>query len=321
MVESGHKRILVAVDGSEQAFEALRYVSRALPADRLEIVLFYVMTKIPETFWDLGKVGAFRNRTGHIKAWEIQQETFVRQFMSWVREMLMKAGIPQDAVSINIHERDVDIAKDIIAESLNGYDAVVVGRKGQSELKDLVIGSVANKLVEKLVHIPVWVVGGAPEPGKVLIGMDTSDGAMWAVDHVANMLGGSGSKVMLFHALRSFTVLTRVQGTSFVQNEDREWIAHAEEEIGASGSAMNTVFEQAKERLVQAGLAPDRIECKIVKGVNSRAGAIVAEAEREGYGTIVLGRRGLSRLQEFFAGRVSNKVLQLSGTKAIWVVS
>ena len=36
------KKLLLAVDGSEQSFEAVRYVSRVFPPERLELVLFHV---------------------------------------------------------------------------------------------------------------------------------------------------------------------------------------------------------------------------------------------------------------------------------------
>ncbi|MHC4842819.1 MAG: hypothetical protein ACYTEE_03370 [Planctomycetota bacterium] len=34
-----------------------------------------------------------------------------------------------------------------------------------------------------------------------------------------------------------------------------------------------------------------------------------------------MGRRGLSRVEDFFMGRVSKKVLQLAKWTAVWVVS
>ena len=80
-------------------------------------------------------------------------------------------------------------------------------------------------------------------------------------------------------------------------------------------------LEKAVGRLEKAGLRPDQISTKTASGVASRAKAIVEEAKNGGYGTIVVGRRGLSRVEEFFMGRVSNKVMQLAQAMAVWVVS
>jgi hypothetical protein len=60
---------------------------------------------------------------------------------------------------------------------------------------------------------------------------------------------------------------------------------------------------------------------KIITGVASRAAAIYEEALRGGYGTIVAGRKGISRVEEFNMGRVTSKLLQLAKGLAVWIVA
>jgi len=80
-------------------------------------------------------------------------------------------------------------------------------------------------------------------------------------------------------------------------------------------------LDGAKNRMVAAGVSPERIQTELLTGVASRSGAIYEAAKRGGFGTIVVGRRGLSRIQEFYMGRVGNKVMQMAREMAIWVVS
>jgi nucleotide-binding universal stress UspA family protein len=80
------------------------------------------------------------------------------------------------------------------------------------------------------------------------------------------------------------------------------------------------VFQQGIRNLERHGIEPDRVTTRVVTGVKSRAAAVVEEAKKGGYGTIVVGRRGLSKVEEFVMGRVSNKVLQLAKQAAIWVM-
>ena len=47
---------------------------------------------------------------------------------------------------------------------------------------------------------------------------------------------------------------------------------------------------------------------------------ILQEAKEGGYGTIVMGRRGLSKVHEFLLGRVTTKVLQRAEKFAVWIV-
>ena len=76
----------------------------------------------------------------------------------------------------------------------------------------------------------------------------------------------------------------------------------------------------AGEKLVDLGFKPNQISTQLISGVASRARAIATEAKQNGYGTIVLGRRGHSRVRDFFIGRVTNKVLHIARDRTIWIV-
>lgn len=299
------QRILLAVDGSDQAFEAVRYVSQLFPPNRLEVVLFHVTSKIPESFWDIEKNPTFRHQLAPVAAWAVQQQTAIQEFMEKSRQLFVEQGVPEEAVSIKSQERQVGIARDIVREAQKDYDSVVVGRWGVSKLKDLVWGSIANKLVGHLTHIPLCVVGGAPEAGKILVALDTSEEGMGTVDYLGTMVDGTDWGITLFHVIR---------GLDFVLPETGEILQDIE-------GAVKALLEQAVGRLEKAGLRPEQISTKTASGVASRAKAIVDEAKNGGYGTIVVGRRGLSRVEEFFMGSVSSKVMQLAQEMAVWVVS
>jgi nucleotide-binding universal stress UspA family protein len=298
-------RILLAVDGSDQAFEAVRYVSQLFPPKRMEVVLFHVATKVPEGFWDVEKSPAFKHKLSSAAAWATQEQTVVQEFMERSRQLFLDRGVPEDKVGVKIDERKKGIARDIIAESQRGYDAVVVGRLGKSQLKDLVWGSVADKLIGRLTDVPVCVVGGSPQDGKILVAMDTSEEATKVLNFAGTIMDITDCEVTLFHVIRGL----------------ESWTADASEELQRAEKAATTLLEESVERLERAGLNRDRISTKISSGAASRAGAIVEEARNSGCGTIVVGRRGLSRVKEFFMGRVSKKVLQLAKWNAVWVVN
>jgi nucleotide-binding universal stress UspA family protein len=314
------KRILVALDGSEQSFEAVRYVIQVFPPNRMQVVLFHVLTKVPESFWDIKKNSAFRHQLAPVAAWAMQQERAMQEFMERSQQLFVDRGVPQKAVQVKIRDREVGIARDIAREAQKDYDAVVVGRWGMSKIKDFVWGSIANKLVGHLVQSPLWVVGGSPRPGKYLVAMDGSDEAMRAVDYMGDILGGTDCAVTLFHVLRGFEFLSLGFEGAFVPSPEVLGGEEIKAEFQRAEEAMKTVCTQAIDRLEQAGIKRDQINTKIVAGAASRAKAIVEAAKNEGYGTIVVGRRGLSRVEEFFMGRVSSKVMQLAKDMAVWVV-
>lgn len=313
-------RLLIALDGSEQSFEAVRYVGQVLSPGKMEVVLFHVRSKIPESFWDMEKDPSFRHRLTPVAAWALQQEKAVEEFMEKSRQLLVDQGVPREGVDVKIQDREVGIARDIAREAQGDYDAVVVGRWGMSKIKDFVWGSIADKLVAQLVQSPAWVIGGSPQPGKYLVAIDGSDEAMRAVDYVGSMLAGTNCTITLFHVLRSFEFLSLVYEGAFVASPEILGGEALKAEFQRAEEAIKTVCVQATDRLEKAGLKREQINTKILAGAASRAKAIVEEAKNEGYGTIVVGRRGLSRVVEFFMGRVSSKVIQLAKEMAVWVV-
>jgi nucleotide-binding universal stress UspA family protein len=299
MAKQKQKKILLALDGSDRAFETIRYICQIPPFQEMRVVLFTVFSKIPDTYWDMERQPNLGKRLGDVRAWERKKQKSIKEYMKDARKKLMDGGFSRDAVTVKIQERKEGIARDIIHEAKSGYDAVAIGRKGMSKLKDLVLGSVATRLLEKLEFVPLFVVGRCQPPMKILLALDNSDASARTVDYVGATLSGCDCDVTLTHVVRG---------------EEKDTVERATKKIGP-------VFNMAKNHLTHSGFDPSRIDTKIITGVLSRAGALVHEAEDEGYCTIVVGRKGVSKASDFFIGRVSNKVVQLGGEKVVWVVS
>lgn len=307
-------KILLAVDGSDQALEAVRYVSQVLPHQRTKVVLFHVKTEAPESFLDLEKTKEFGAKAAAVRAWMAGRESVMKKFLDKAQKMLVNAGFPSAAVTVKAQSKKKGIARDILRESLKDFGAVVVGRTGTSGVKDFVIGSVANKLIGKLHHLPVVVVEGSPSPKKILVAFDGSEGAVMAVDCAGSVLVDPDCEVSLRHIIRPLDIEKIGPDQLFPPKDEAEWLETMKREI-------DPAMEEAKGRLINAGFTSSRVTTKIISGKRSRAKALVEEAKEGGYGTIVMGRRGLSAVQDFFMGRVTNKVLHMADNMAVWIVS
>jgi nucleotide-binding universal stress UspA family protein len=221
------------------------------------------------------------------------------------------AGYAPDSVEVRIQKRQIGIARDILREAEEGkYTAVVLRRRGVGAIESIVVGSVAEKLFAKLNFCPLIIAGQKEANDKLLIAIDGSPSSMKAVDFVAENVGGHGYGVGLLYVIRGFGSLVP-DNPDFMMPAENVHLAHDE---------MMRLFSDVKEKLVLAGFDETRIAEKIVTGVYSRAGAIVEAAEAGDYGAIVMGRKGLSRVQEFFMGRVSVKVIQGGRKFTVWMV-
>lgn len=314
-------KILIALDGSTQSINAARYISKAIPPENAKIVLFSVRTKAPDSFWDFDEDPEITAQQPALKMWYDKQKEILDRTMEAVRKCFLEAGYPDDSVTVKIQDRQVGIARDILKESYNGYTAIVLGRTGMSSNIGVPMGSITAKLLPKIHHATFIMVGEAPEPTKFLIGFDGSHGAKKAVSSLKSLIKNSDKKVNICHVLRSLNLL---QGSYdlFQFNFDQ---AHFPKEESTRLQTVEKKLEPeinlAKQKFIEAGIPAFHVETKMIMGYQSRAASLLNEAEKNGYGTIVIGRRGISIVEEFFMGRVARKITQMAKSHAVWIAS
>jgi len=90
-------------------------------------------------------------------------------------------------------------------------------------------------------------------------------------------------------------------------------------EIWQPESAGTLDVQALSDHLMNHGIQGDRITSKNVTQARGRAASILDEARSAGYGKVVMGRRGLSRVYGFLTGRVTHKVLLQGEGLAFWI--
>ncbi len=304
------KKMLVPLDGSERALGTVRYITKIKPFHRMHVVLYHVFSAVPEAYWDIEREPKSIKTVTHVRAWQAEQKKQIQEYMRKARQILSDSEFPKEAVDIKVHNRKKGIARDIIREAQEGYDLVLTRRRGMGALAGVIIGSTTIKLLQGLISKPLLLAGRKPPGNKFLVAFDGSAGAGHAVDFVASCLGGYDYQVGLVHVIRGDGPAEPKYKRLFLTEEST---ADAKQRI-------QQALDQAVAKLVEAGFKPQDVSTKIITGAISRAGAIADEAKEGQYGTIVLGRRGLSQVQEFFIGRVTNKVLHAARDRSVWII-
>ncbi|HOV86023.1 MAG TPA: universal stress protein [Syntrophobacteraceae bacterium] len=308
---SDRKLVLLALDGSDQSLEMVRYISRVLTLSNTEVVLYHVFQKVLPIFWDREQDPVAAKHLEYMEGWSAHKEEKVREFMMQARDLLVSAGIPEESVTISVQHRKQGIARDILEESRFGYDVVALGRRGLGTTDDTMLGSVASKVLLHVSGPAVCLVGGTPKPGKVLVGLDNSWGAMRAANFVAKLLNKGEPQITLAHVVR-FPAMEEGEGLngSYIEKLQQD-----------AEDAIKPVFEKVTKSLLGLGVPASKIGTKVITGVVSRSTALLNEARNGRYGTIVIGRRGVSDVEEFEMGRVAAKLTQVARDMAVWVVS
>jgi len=293
-------RILIAFDGSDLALEAVKYVANLMPAKHTQVVLFHIETRMTSSFWQVEHDMDFRFSGGNIRACIAAQHKRINAAMEKAQSILTEAGFDAESISKKIQAKNLGIVNDIFRESHEGYHAVVLGRKGESKIKDMLLGSVPNKLLKKIQGIPMIIVGGAVGQNRVLVSFDGSKEVMRAVRSMSALIGASDCKIAFYHVL---------QGKRSPVEEDN------------ARKHIEPMINKAKECLVDAGFSFNQISFEMIDAPQDLSTRIVEKANQDGYDTIVIGRRGLSVYQDFVSRRVGEKIFQQAQHLTVWVLS
>jgi nucleotide-binding universal stress UspA family protein len=151
---------------------------------------------------------------------------------------------------------------------------------------------------------------------KILVALDDSSNAMRTIEFIAMTFSPSENDITLFSVLPDTAALCDMNSPEltpyFLSQHSNFCQLEAQKK-----QLVDEALKQAKEVLVKAGFDKDRIHLKVQVKKRGLARDIIQEAH-SGYSIVVMGRRGLSGVQEFILGSVSQKVIH--GVKDISVL-
>ncbi len=145
---------------------------------------------------------------------------------------------------------------------------------------------------------------------KILVALDASENAERAVDYVGEIAGSTpGFEILLLHVLRP------PNRDHFPSEELWRQAADEAEERGRE------ILRYAAGRLEKKGMSSHAVRSKITRTEGaSIAAEIMKMQQEEKCGTVVVGRRGVSKAEEFLFGSISNKVVHYARNCTVWIV-
>jgi nucleotide-binding universal stress UspA family protein len=133
---------------------------------------------------------------------------------------------------------------------------------------------------------------------KILIAMDDTESSLESVEYAGHMIG-PGKKITLF------SIVNEQQG----KDDGR-----------AMREERNVLLAQAKCLLQNAGINEKDIRTKVVKMQKGIEQDLLRELQRGEYGSVILGRRGVSRTRQVLFGSISNYIVHHAKGCGVWVI-
>lgn len=308
------KTFVVPIDGSENALKSLYFINEIFgPKHDLKLSLVYLLPKLPLVLTEESRKN--RETVNLLQDIEKRNSQMAERILADAKDRLMNIGFTKEAVEAVFRKIEVGVARDICswAEKNKKADAIFISSRGRSRLEAFFTGEIANKVLEYAKVCPVWMVKGSVRNKNVLIAVDNSENAMRAVDHAGVILSGTDAKITIFHTKRDLRRFVPKEVLQEFPGVQKFWQNKA-------GDVVAPYMKKAHAKLIQAGLAENQIIVKIIDGSRSAARDILNEAEENAIGTVILGRKGYTNVEDYSMGSITKKVLDRASDMTVCIV-
>ncbi len=273
------KKILWATDFSDESQEALLYASIFAKTFKAKLIALHVVPDFSPALYDTEIVikGELAQKVDIIKKEAKNRLDNLRETKGMSFESLVKEGNASKKILETAEEENIDL--------------IVVGKRGMSVIEKLFIGSVANQLLRNS-HIPLLITKkrrGKPRFKNILVPTDFSEREEIERDYAWNLAKAFDSDLMLLNILE-------LHDYEFSPRE-------IDEMFDAVLKRLKRRRKREKEKI--------KVSEDVYRAVNASIG-IVDYSQTQGFDLIVISTCGHSKLQRFFLGSTTEKVISYS---------
>ena len=153
------QKLLVAFDDSENASRGVAFINCYFLRD-VDITLLSV---VPDTaavcnMNSPSLIPYFRERQSDFCTIEDMKKQLLTDSLASARNALEAAGFDGERITTKVVSEKKGIAGAIIEEAAEGYDTLVIGRKGHSALEEFFMGSITLKVVNAAKGVNIVLV-------------------------------------------------------------------------------------------------------------------------------------------------------------------
>jgi len=296
-------KILCPVDGSDFSRLLMDGVGTVFRNRVKEIVLLHVLP--------VGHSGKRRvSKDGQAVSWSALSEKMTRAsnkllhgYVERLKVVLNQAGTSRvSSLKTMVMKGDVSDAILRASENMNA-DCIAVGSRGMSDVPGYLLGSVSRKVVTHASCSVFMVKGEVAVPLQVLLALDGSKASKRAIRKITNWLDPDEVALHVVSVIPE--KLTDLGLEVLGKRQAKALMAPVRKEI-------HVLLSESRKKILQAGF---QVDTKLLEG-NPRT-QIVEAAQRLKAPLVCVGSKGLSGIERFTLGSVSEWVSTYSASSVL----
>jgi nucleotide-binding universal stress UspA family protein len=302
--------ILVAVDGTQRGLDTVSILGRLLKdREDLKIVLLHcvqqISTLLPgDLCMDIEEIN--RLPSG-------DQEKLGQAVLQASLNKLAEAGFPKANVELRLKRDSLDPALDIINQAeIDQIRTIVVGRRGRSQVQELLLGSVSAKVAQYGRGKVVWIIDTPVSDSlKVLIAMEGVPESRELSRYTADLFGPCRQLSYTFmHIMPPVPPRFWDDGHILGSTEQKDRQSRIDTWKAEWTDSVGRYMSEGRDLLVERGVREQSVESLILQTREGIARDLLTEMDAHKFQLVVMGKKSFHERKPFLMGSHAAKILQ-----------
>jgi nucleotide-binding universal stress UspA family protein len=306
------RKILVAVDGTSKGMDMVAVLGRQLKQrNDLTLVLFHCVQQITALLPEDLCMDVVESCKISYNA----QEKLGQAVLQAASARLLESGFPQTGVELRLKVDSIDPAHDIIQQAdREAIATIAVGRRGRSQVQNLLIGSVSAKVAQYAQGKAVWIVDAPVNDSmSVLVAMEATPEAQTLCEYAADFfLPCQDLDYSFIHVIPPLPPEFWDDGHILNESEQKARSARIEKWRVDWTAAVERAMSQGRDIFAGRGLDPQRVQTLVLSTRQGVARDILTEIDAHKFRIVVMGKKSSREKKPFPLGSRAAKILQHS---------
>ncbi len=303
------KTILLAVDGTTRGLETVSILGRILKnCDGLRLLLLHCVQQVAVLLpGDL-----CHDIEEHCRFASGDQEKIGQAVLQASLSKLLDAGFPKENIETRLKMDSMDPAQDILkcAEEEN-IRTIALGRRGRSQVQELLLGSISGKVAQYARNRTVWIVDTPVfETRKVLVAMEGVPESRELSYYTAELLADCpGMDYTFLHIMPPVPPQFWDDGHILGNSEQRDRVSRIEKWKVEWTETVGRYMTEGRDLLTERGVQDSSIETLILPTREGIGRDLLAEIREHEFQFVMMGKKSFHERKPFLMGSHASKIL------------